>query len=381
MPDPANVLANPGFESGTASWNSYFAGGVASFSTGTPAFECERSAILSFSGSSSNMQLYQTGFSLQPNTAYVLSFAGSANSGHNLQVYLQKHTSPYTSYGLSATADLTSSWKVFTFPFTTGSDTSVPRLRFWFVGSAVAGDVYMLDDIRILPAGGSTTPATSTPVPTVTSTPVPTTATNTPVPTTATSTPVPTTATNTPVPAATNTPAPEATGTPQATPTLPGDDSCSVTGANVLRNPSFEDAARNWTFYSSALGGISTPGGDVYECAAAARLSFVTIGNNMQLYQNGFTLEAGRRYRLSFAAYSTDGRDLQVRVQRHSSPYTSYGLNRSADLSDGWREYVYEFQTVGFSGTTTDTRLYFWFVGNAAAGDVYMIDRVRLEAQ
>ena len=210
----------------------------------------------------------------------------------------------------------------------------------------------------------------STPLPAATNTPSPT-YTPTPLAST-TATPLPSaTATAVSAPTATATPSPE-----------PGDTTlCSQTSANVLLNPSFEDGARNWTFYSSGLGGISTPGGDAYECAAAARLSFVTVANNMQLYQKGFALRAGQRYRLSFAAYATNGRDLQVRLQKHLTPFTSYGLAQSVNLSSGWQEFAYEFVATGFSGTTTDTRLYFWFVGNAQAGDVYWIDRVRLEAQ
>ncbi len=180
-PDPNNVLANPGFESGGASWTSYFANGVGTFSTGSPAFECDLSARFTFSGSSNNMQLYQNGFTLLPNTDYVLSFAATSNSGDDLDVFLHKHTSPYTSYGVSATANLTSSWKTFTYPFTTGSDPAVPRLRFWFVGKAGAGDVYQLDDVRIVPAGAAPATPTNTPGATTTPTPLPT-PTNTPIP-------------------------------------------------------------------------------------------------------------------------------------------------------------------------------------------------------
>jgi hypothetical protein len=154
-PEAGNVLSNPGFENGTAGWRLYTSGGVGSFSTDSPAFECILAARLAFSGSSSNMQFFQYGFALQPDTDYVLSFAAYSNSGHDLRVYLHRHSSPYTNYGLSgATADLTAAWRTYEMPFRTGSAVSDPRLRFWFVGDAAGGDVYWIDDVRITRVGG-----------------------------------------------------------------------------------------------------------------------------------------------------------------------------------------------------------------------------------
>jgi hypothetical protein len=150
VPSASNILANPGFESGRTFWT-FYTNGSGGFSTGTPAYQCAAAARIAINSVGNNMQLYQRGISLKPGTRYRLSFAGYSTAGHDLQVYLHKHTSPYTNYGVYAvTFDLTTSWQVHSIEFTTqgfSSPVSDGRLRFWFVGNAQAGDVYWLDDL------------------------------------------------------------------------------------------------------------------------------------------------------------------------------------------------------------------------------------------
>ena len=211
--------------------------------------------------------------------------------------------------------------------------------------------------------------ATNTPEPGATNTPVPPTATNTAA-ATATNTLIPATVTNTAVPTATNTAVPSPT---------PDSSGCTLNPNNVLANPGFEDGINPWNFYTNGRGDISLAG-PAFQCDNAARLSFEKTGSNMQLYQTDFLLKANTQYRLSFAAYSNTGHDLRLYLQRHSSPYTSYGLNNETfNLTSSWQQFSTEFTTSGFSGTTTDSRLRFWFVGKAANGDVYWIDNVQLE--
>ena len=100
----------------------------------------------------------------------------------------------------------------------------------------------------------------------------------------------------------------------------------------------------------------------------------------MQLYQKNFLLKTNTNYRLSFAATSNTGDDVVVYLHRHTAPYTKYGINGLRfDLTQSWQRYSTEFTTTGFSGTTSDTRLRFWFSGVAKNGDVYLIDDVILE--
>ena len=105
-----------------------------------------------------------------------------------------------------------------------------------------------------------------------------------------------------------------------------------------------------------------------------------TVGSNMQLYQTGFPLKANTRYRLSFAAFSSSGSDLAIYLHKHAKPYTIYGLGGEVfNLTQGWQLFSTEFTSSGFSGTTSDTRLRFWFPGLARSGDVYWIDDIQLE--
>ncbi len=148
-PAPINFIANPGFESGTASWN-FYTNAVGSFTAGAPAYIGTKTAKVNLVTSASNMQLYQTGISLEPNTKYKLSFAAYSSTGHDMGVNIFKHGSPYTNYGLSYTTNLGTSWQTFTAEFTSKGFTgniSDARLMFSFMGYAQAGDVYYIDDV------------------------------------------------------------------------------------------------------------------------------------------------------------------------------------------------------------------------------------------
>lgn len=331
-PDASNVLANPSFESGKNDWV-FYTNGQGSFTVGGPAYHCSNAAKITITKTNNNMQFYQSDFTLKANTNYKLSFVAKSNSGHDFQLFLQKHTSPYTIYGLKVrSVNLSTSWQTFTYQFTTSGfsgTTADTRLRFWFSGLAQNGDEYWLDDIRLEEVGGSG-------------------------------------------------PAPTATtaGNPTAT---PGSSSCTPNANNVLNNPGFESGKNNWPFYTNGTGSFTTTG-PAYQCNNAAKVSLVKTGNNMQLYQFGFPLKANTNYRLSFAGYSNSGHDVGVILQKHNSPYTNLGLNNANfNLTNSWKKFSVDFTTTGFSGTSSDTRLRFWFVGKAANGDVYWFDDIVLE--
>jgi len=115
-----------------------------------------------------------------------LSLAARSTTGRDIKVFLQRHTAPYTSYGLAGiNLNLTPNWQTFSIEFTTSditSSVSDGRLRFAMDESNIAGEVYNLDQISLTaissPQSTATnTPAGPTPVPTntpVASTPVPT---------------------------------------------------------------------------------------------------------------------------------------------------------------------------------------------------------------
>jgi len=147
---------------------------------------------------------------------------------------------------------------------------------------------------------------------------------------------------------------------------------------NIIQNPGFESGTSPWLFYTSGTGTFSmaSPG---FEGSNAAKLALNSGGKNIQLYQTGVTLEPNTHYRLSFAGYSTTGHDVNVRLIKHVSPYTNYGLDLMANLGTNWQTFTTDFTTTGFTGTVNDGRLMFWLAPFAESGDTYYIDDIRLE--
>ena len=153
----------------------------------------------------------------------------------------------------------------------------------------------------------------------------------------------------------------------------------SSTLTNLIANPGFESGTSPWSFYTNGIGTFAsvTPG---FEGARAGRITITTAGTNVQLFQSSRTLIAGRRYRLTFSAYSNTGHDISVSMLKQVSPYTNYGLNAVVfNLTAGWQTFIREFIASGFTGTLSDARLRFWLAPYDANGDVYFIDGVKLE--
>ena len=372
---PVGVIMNPGFELGTTSWL-FYNSGIGTFITASPGYEGIQAAKIALNSGGSNIQLYQIGVKLEPNTRYRLSFAANSTSGHDLSVNLIKHGSPYTNYGLAYTANLGTSWQAFSTEFTTKGfkdNVNDGRLMFWLAPFAEAGDTYYIDDVRLEKVTG-TLSVTTTPengviyVDSVM----------------------------------------KGTGSwsglvsvgvhnvsfgtisGYSTPSLQKVDvnkdlTTIVTGiynitgtANIIDNPGFESGATSWQFYTTGSGTFkAAPPG--FEAANSANIALFSGGTNIQLYQKGIPLEPKTRYRLSFAAYSSTGHDLTVVLIKHISPFTPYGLDQKFNLGKDWKEFSTEFTTTGFTGAVNDGRLRFWLAPFATAGDRYYIDNVRLE--
>ena len=477
-----NLIRNPGFESGKVSWT-FYTNGLGTFSAGPPAYAGNNSAKIALTTVGTNMQLYQSGIPLEPNTSYELSFAAYSNTGHDVRVRLIKQISPYSTYGLDYTANLGTNWAVFTTQFTTAgfaNNVTNGRLQFNFVPFGKAGDIYYIDNVRlekasttpVLPgiithpvdqtvetgqtatfsvvatgmslsyqwqkngtdiagatgASYTTPPATlpdngsvfrvnvTNPAGSVLSNPATLTVSSPPVtPPAITTQPsnqnaiVGQTATFSVVASGgslsyqwqkNGIDIPGATSASYTTPPTTLLDNGSTyrvnvtnpagsimsnsatltvsTAVNIILNPGFESGKTSWTFYTNGGGTFSAvpPG---YVGNNSAKLAFSTIGTNMQLYQSGVTLEPNTRYQLSFAAYSTTGHDIRVKLFKQVTPYPTYGLDYTANLGTNWAVFTTQFNTTGFTGTVTDGRLQFYLVPFAKAGDIYYIDEVRLE--
>lgn len=151
-PPASNIILNPGFESGTASWV-FFTNGKGSFGAIPPAYTGSKSANVSIGTVGSNMQLYQRAITLEPNTKYRLSFVAYSSTGHDMIIRLFKHVSPYNAYMPDFKADLLANkWNTFSTEFTTpgfSGTVNDARLMFYFTGNGKAGDTYRIDDIRL----------------------------------------------------------------------------------------------------------------------------------------------------------------------------------------------------------------------------------------
>lgn len=155
----------------------------------------------------------------------------------------------------------------------------------------------------------------------------------------------------------------------------PASSSCN---GNVLINPQFEAGTSSWIYFSSG-GGSATAATPAYSGASSARVSVNNSGSNIQFYQSGLSLEPNTAYRLSFAAYSTSGRDLRVSLLEHDQDYTNYGLNnQTVNLSADWQTHTIDFTTSGFNTPVSDGRFRFWLATHAQAGDIYWFDDICL---
>jgi hypothetical protein len=149
-----NVLQNAGFESGTNGWK-FYTNGTGTFTAAGAGDGSAKAAVVATNTKGTNIQLYQHGITLEPNTTYQLNFSAFSNTGHDLKVSVIKHVAPYTNYGLSsAIANLASNWQAYTFNFTTKNFNSLvndARLRFWFADNAAPGDRFYIDNVELIP--------------------------------------------------------------------------------------------------------------------------------------------------------------------------------------------------------------------------------------
>jgi hypothetical protein len=388
-----NVLANGSFELGTSGWT-FYTNGSGTFATETPGTDGSTAARITIAAEGTNVQLFQYGFTLESGTQYTLKFDGYANVGKTIKVSVQKHGSPYSSYGLNAQPfTLGTSWQTYTVTFTSGGFSGTvtdPRLMVWLADVDAAGDQYHFDNFVLSKAGSGGNTA-----PTITSQPQ-----NQTVAVGQTATfSVGASGTapllyqwqrnNTDISGATSasyTTPPVATSDNNATfrcvvknnyGTATSNAATLTVGgaaANVLTNPSFESGTNGWFFYTDGAGGFTTvtPGTNGTN---AGRVSISSAGSNVQLYQYGFVLDANSAYQLSFDAYASAARTITVSVQKHGSPYTNYGLmSRAAALGTSWQNFSMSFTTGGFSGTVTDPRLMIWLANVDVAGDQYTFD-------
>jgi hypothetical protein len=147
--------------------------------------------------------------------------------------------------------------------------------------------------------------------------------------------------------------------------------------SNLIANASFNGGISPWCFYTSGIGSVQ-PASPGFDDNHAANVRISECGPNTQFYQFDISLERDAIYHLSFAAYSSSGRDVEVVIQKHGAPFTNYGLNEHFDLTDSWALYSTEFAATTPTDVS-DGRLMFWLGATATGGDQYWIDRIMLK--
>jgi uncharacterized repeat protein (TIGR01451 family) len=153
-------------------------------------------------------------------------------------------------------------------------------------------------------------------------------------------------------------------------------DSYECKSKPVASNAWFDSGTASWFFFTNGTGNFSVidAGGN-----NVGHVAITAPGTNVQLYQYNLTLEADKKYRLTFRAYSNTGHEVAVRVLKHGFPYTNYGLDGKVfNITTTWSEYNVEFTTIGFAHTIHDARLMFWMAPYGAAGDQYFFDDIVL---
>lgn len=141
-----SILVNGDFSDGFTGWKFHAPKGSS--------FDIDGGAQLTVSGKSDNIQLYQAGLALEPETRYLLTFTAAANGPHTLAVHMHRNATPYDSFGLANyIADVDREAKSFATYFTTPKGTlDDGRLRFWLAPYADAGSVYRIGDVSLVKA-------------------------------------------------------------------------------------------------------------------------------------------------------------------------------------------------------------------------------------
>jgi Carbohydrate binding domain len=168
-------------------------------------------------------------------------------------------------------------------------------------------------------------------------------------------------------------PAPVTTTTPPVpvTTTTP-----PASAQSIIQNPGFESGTDNWNFYTNGEATFDsvTPGYGGYN---AGKVHITSAGTNVQLYQYDLTLSPNTYYQLKFTAKSSTDKEISVRLMKHDSPYTNYGLDYTFAPTNSWKEYTVNFVSDNFISDVNDGRIHFW-LGNNEAGDDYYFDNVSI---
>ncbi len=110
---------------------------------------------------------------------------------------------------------------------------------------------------------------------------------------------------------------------------------------NLLANSDFSEGGDSWTFYEYSEEGSGTAS----FTEGYAEIGIQDPGNemwNVQLYQEGITLNHSVEYTLSVSMRADSERDVFIAVRHNESPYTVY-YGDTVSVSDSWERYDVSF--------------------------------------
>jgi hypothetical protein len=148
--DVPSLVTNAGFERGIRPW-AFYTNGAGALDVDTPGRDSRHAARIAVAAAGTNVQLFQSGITLEPGVLYRLTFEGYSTTGHDVMVSLHRHGGNGESFGLSErTIDLGSAWDTHTHLFV-ARERELPlvdgRLSFWLAPFAQAGDEYYIDNV------------------------------------------------------------------------------------------------------------------------------------------------------------------------------------------------------------------------------------------
>ena len=116
---------------------------------------------------------------------------------------------------------------------------------------------------------------------------------------------------------------------------------------NRLRNPGFEVGMTDWlTWTNGSAQATFTVDPNAYEGNQALKVEVTQAGGTswqVQFMQSNLALQAGKTYRLRFAARASQPTTIRGAVGRDSEPWDTLGWEQAISVGTNWQAYTYQF--------------------------------------
>ncbi len=116
---------------------------------------------------------------------------------------------------------------------------------------------------------------------------------------------------------------------------------------NRLRNPGFEGGLEDWyTFTTDGARAAFGTDSNAYQGSRALRVNISQVsgtGWHIQFGQSNLAVQAGKTYRLRFAARASTTTSVQAMIRRNGEPWNALGWQTTIQLTPTWRRYEFTF--------------------------------------